>query len=86
MTTSTAEPEGALTAGCWVLYSDLGQTLARIGGLWSTILNVNKTLSYTVDASSSVSIGVSVSDGPWVSGSDGTTTVTNTGGGETTRR
>ena len=75
-------PASVMTPGCWVLNTDLGSVLAKIEGLWSTIKGVTKYLSYTVDASSSVSIGVSVDGGPWASGNDGTTSVTNTVGGE----
>jgi hypothetical protein len=69
---------------CWVLApnGDLGPVKAKLEGLWSTISGVHKYLSYTDDATSSVSIGVSVDDGPWVSGQDGNTSVTETGGGQ----
>lgn len=79
-----AIPASAMIAGCWVLApgGDLGPVNAAVDGLWSTIKGVSKTLGYTVDASSSISIGVSISDGPWVSGHDGTTSVSNTSGGE----
>jgi hypothetical protein len=72
---------------CWVLapYGDLGPVKARIEGLWSTISGVHKFLSYSEDATSSVSIGVSVNDGPWVSGQNGQngqTSVSDMAGGQ----
>ncbi len=70
---------------CWVLADpggDLGPVKAKVEGLWSTIKGVHKSLSYDTDATSSVSIGVSIDDGPWVSGKDGHTSVTETGGGQ----
>lgn len=73
-----------LGSGCWVLApgGDLGPVNVKLEGLWSTIKGVTKYLTYTTDASSSVSIGVEVNDGPWVSGHDGNTSVTETGGGQ----
>ena len=70
---------------CWVLADpggDLGPVKAKVEGLWSTIKGVHKSLSYDTDATSSVSIGVSIDDGPWVSGKDGHTSVMETGGGQ----
>jgi hypothetical protein len=72
----------AAADGCWLLAADDGPVWVTLQGMWSTIPKVSKTMSYTTDATSSVSIGVSVNDGPWVSGTDGTTSVTDTGGGE----
>ncbi len=61
---------------------DLGSKWTEVEGLWSTVSGVHKYLSYSTGATSSVSIGVSVADGSWVSGKDGNTSVTDTGGGQ----
>jgi hypothetical protein len=73
-----------MTGDCWVLApnGDLGPVKARLEGLWSTISGVHKYLSYSEDATSSISIGVSVNDGPWVSGQNGQTSVSDTAGGQ----
>jgi hypothetical protein len=69
-------------SGCWLLSQDLGPKWATLEGLWSTIASVHKSLTYSDGATSSVSIGISVTDGKWTTANTGTTSVTNTGGSQ----
>lgn len=69
-------------SGCWLLSQDLGPKWATLEGLWSTIAGVHKFLTYSDDATTSVSIGVSVTDGKWTTANTGMTSVTDTGGSQ----
>ncbi len=81
-TSHASVSSSAATSGCWVLNTDDGQKWTTLEGLWSTISGVRKFLTYSTNASSSVSIAISTTDGNWTTANTGTTKVTLTGGSQ----
>jgi hypothetical protein len=64
--------------GCWVLASDLGQTWAKVGGLYSTIQPVTKKLSWSEGSTTGTSILLSTNGGDYKpSGNTGSNSVSN---------
>jgi hypothetical protein len=79
---AVADSDNVLSSDCWTETSDLGPKWTTVAGLWSTISPMDKYLTYTTGASSSVSIGVSINAGPWATGTAGNTTVTSDAGSQ----
>jgi hypothetical protein len=74
-----AAVDAAATGDCWTLAVDDGQTVGKVGGMYSTIKPVTKELSYSDGSTTGTSIATSTTtSGTWsVSGNTGTNTVTN---------